>query len=212
MIRIEYVAAILFLALGPLGVVPVFYERTKHADTAYRVRAAVYATLIAAGVIAVVAVLGAGVLQNWQVSVAALDITIGILLMRGTFAALSHIEKVLQQIGSPEASAPARLESAAALAFSPIAVPTIVSPTGVVTVALFLTLAQNAPPLRNGIYVVIGFLLLLDLVAMIFAGFIITWVRMPTLAIIGWIFAALQATLAVEVTLRGYPTAALERL
>ncbi len=43
-----------------------------------------------------VALFGAGTLQSWHVSAAALDITIGILLLRSTFATLSRLEDVMQ--------------------------------------------------------------------------------------------------------------------
>ncbi len=95
MLRIEYVFTIFFLALGPLTVIPAFYKATQHADRAYQVRAALLATVIAAVVIAVVALFGAGTLQGWHVSVAALDITIGILLLRSTFTTLSRLESVM---------------------------------------------------------------------------------------------------------------------
>ncbi len=57
--------------------------------------------------------------------------------------------------------------------------------------------------LRNQIYLVILLMLALNFAGMLFAGFVIRFVRLPTLAVAGWIFAALQATLAVEVTLNG---------
>ena len=93
--------------------------------------------------------------------------------------------------------------SAAALAFSPIAIPTIVTPTGVVTVVLFLSLAQGDYTLQNQIYVVLVLMLPLNFVGMLFAGFIIRFVGLATLAVVGWVFAALQAALAVDVTLTG---------
>jgi multiple antibiotic resistance protein len=97
--------------------------------------------------------------------------------------------------------------SAAALAFSPIAVPTIVTPTGVITVVLFLSLAQGDHPLQNQIYIVLVVMLALNFVGMLFAGVIIRFVRLPTLAVVGWVFAALQAALAVDVTLNGLKAA-----
>jgi multiple antibiotic resistance protein len=93
--------------------------------------------------------------------------------------------------------------SAAALAFAPIAAPTIVTPTGVVTIVLFLLLAQGDTALRHQIYLLILLMLGLNLAGMLLAGFIVRFVRMTTLEIVGWVFAAMQAALAVEVTLSG---------
>ena len=201
--RIEYVFTILFLALGPLGVIPVFYEYTDKTDLAYRVRVAIFATLISAAVVAVAAISGARTIQSWHVSRAALDIAIGILLLRSTFSSISKLETVMRSTTKPAEAARTEQIAPAALAYSPIAVPTIVSATGIVTIVLFLSLAQNDPMLRNQIYGVIIFLLALNFVGMLSAGFIVRFVRMSTLAIVGWIFAALQAALAVEVILSG---------
>ena len=93
--------------------------------------------------------------------------------------------------------------SAAALAFSPIAAPTIVTPTGVVTIVLFLLLAQGDAVLKHQIYLVILLMLGLNLAGMLLAGFVVRFVRMTTLEIVGWVFAAMQAALAVEVILSG---------
>ena len=38
---------------------------------------------------------------------------------------------------------------------------------------------------------------------MLLAGFVVRFVRMTTLEIVGWVFAAMQAALAVEVILSG---------
>ena len=201
--RIEYVFTILFLALGPLRVIPVFYEFTDNADRAYRVRVAIFATLISAAIVAVTALAGAETIQSWHISTAALDIAIGILLLRSTFSSISRLEAVMQHTSTRAQEARTEQVSAAALAFSPIAAPTIVSPTGVVTIVLFVSLAQDEHTLRNQIYGVLLFLLALNFVGMLSAGFVIRVVRESTLAIVGWIFAALQAALAVEVTLVG---------
>jgi hypothetical protein len=54
--QIEYIFTILFLAMGPLRTIPVFYELTRENDWPYRIRAAVFATLIAGAIIALVAI------------------------------------------------------------------------------------------------------------------------------------------------------------
>lgn len=205
MIRTEYVFTILFLALGPLRTIPVFHELTRANDWRYRARAAVFATLMAGAIIALVAVWGVQTIESWGVSVAALDIAIGVLLFRSTFSTLSMLSP-WTGIRRPEAPAedPDRTPpSAAALAFSPIAAPTIVTPTGVVTIVLFLLLARGDAALVRQIYLMILLMLGLNLAGMLASGFIVRFVRVTTLAIVGWVFAAMQAALAVEVILSG---------
>jgi multiple antibiotic resistance protein len=202
-IPIAYVFTILFLALGPLKPIAAFHKLTKQADGKYRIRVAVLATLISAAVIALVALFGAGTIRSWHVSTAALEIAIGILLLRSTFATLSSLEGAMKHAGGRAESESPNPVSAAALAFSPIAIPTIVTPTGVVTVVLFLSLAQGDYTLQNQIYVVLVLMLALNLVGMLFSGFIIRFVGLATLAVVGWVFATLQAALAVDVALTG---------
>lgn len=198
-----FVFAILFLAVGPLRVIPVFYACTRTADRAYRIRAALIATLVSAAIIAAVAFFGAGTLESWHVSAAALEITIGILLLRSTFTSIAHLESLMSfSPERPDATRPSNV-SAASLAFSPIAVPNLVSATAVVTIALFLSLASNDTAVRHQIYAVLAVLLVLDFAGMLLAGVILRLVRMPTLVVLGWIFAALQAALAVELMLNG---------
>ena len=203
MIPIAYVFTILFLALGPLKAIPAFYRLTGGADARYRVRVAVFATLISAAIIGLVAFSGTQTIQSWHVSTAALEIAIGILLLRSTISTLSSLEEAMERTGDRAKAESPRPVSAAALAFSPIAVPTIVTPTGVVTVVLFLSLARGDQVLQYQIYGVLVLMIALNLAGMLLAGAIVRFVRLPTLAVVGWVFAALQAALAVDVTLTG---------
>lgn len=91
MLRIEFVFAILFLAIGPLRTIPVFHAVTRDADWRFRLRAAGYATVIAGAIIAAVALVGVRTIENWGVSAAALEVAIGVLLLQASFAALSTL-------------------------------------------------------------------------------------------------------------------------
>ncbi len=203
MLRIEYIFTIFFLAMGPLRTIAVFYELTPPNDWPYRVRAAVFGTLIAGAIIAVVALVGVSTIESWHVSVAALEIAIGILLIRSTFSTLSILGPKEKKTADGAGNAERAPVSAATLAFSPIAAPTIVTPTGVVTILLFLSLAQGDSAVTHQIYLVILLMLGLNLAGMLVAGFVLRFVGVMTLAIIGWVFAAMQAALAVEVILTG---------
>lgn len=204
MFRIEYVFTILFLALGPLRTIPVFHALTRANDWPYRIRAAVFATLIAGAIVALIAVAGVETIQSWHVSVAALDIAIGLLLMRSTFSTLSLLNPGNRKPpADPAEDADRTPPTAASLAFSPLAAPTIVTPTGIVTIVLILLVAQGDPALKYQIYLLLLLMLGLNLAGMLLAGFIVRFVRVTTLEIVGWVFAAMQAALAVEVILSG---------
>lgn len=201
MLPATYIFTILFLAFGPLKVIPVFYELTREKDWGYRLRAAVYATLIAGAIVVLVAFSGVSTIESWHVSLAALKITIGILLIRSTLNTLSTLTG--QGHGDRPRGEERAPESPAALAFSPLAAPSIVSPTGIVTIVLFLAIAHTDHALQVKIEVVLAIMLGLNFVCMLLAGYIIRCVRMTTLEIVGWVFGALQAALAVEVILGG---------
>ena len=202
MLRIEFVVAILFLAIGPLRVIPVFHAVTRAADWRYRLRAAAYAVLFAGAMIAVVALVGVRTIENWRVSAAALEVAIGVLLLHASLATLSTLNPANAK--ALEGAKPLTEEaSAASLAYSPLAAPTIVTPTGVVTIVFFLLLAHDDRPLTLAIYVALVAMLVVDFVGMLLAGPIVRFVRITTLEIIGWLFAAMQAALAIEALLGG---------
>ena len=208
MLRIDYIFTILFLAMGPLRAIPVFHELTHDNDWKYRFRAALFAILIAGAIFALVVATGVSTVRSWEVSPAALEIAIGILLIRSTFVTLTMLNpanlKPVETVASPR-----KVPSAEALAFSPLAAPTIVTPTGVVTIVLFLFLARGDTVLEQQIYLVLAAMLLLNFACMMAAEFIMRFVRLELLAVIGWVFAALQSALAIEVILRGLKTAGL---
>jgi multiple antibiotic resistance protein len=206
MLQSGYVFTILFLAMGPLKTIPVFYALTRRNDWPYRIRAAVFATLIAGAIVALVIFTGINTIQSWHVSDAALKIAVGMLLVRSTFSSLSTLGGKSGANVPPEGDERAPV-SAAALAFSPIAAPTIITPTGIVTIILFLSLAQKDRLLQHEIDVTLLIMLGLNLAGMLLSGFIVRIVRMTTLEIVGWVFAAMQATLAVEVILSGLKSA-----
>ncbi len=83
-------------------------------------------------------------------------------------------------------------------AVTPLAIPIIVTPWGVVAILLFMGVAAGNPA---RIAAVIGMLLAimaLNLVGMLLARKIIGLVGIVTFQVIGWVFAVLQAGLAVE--------------
>ena len=89
---------IFFLTLGPLKAIVPFAQLTQGTDPTFRRAVAWRATAIATIIVFAVALLGALVLENWRVSIAAIVITAGIILFCQAFqmimqplaAALAH--------------------------------------------------------------------------------------------------------------------------
>src|SRR5262249_17228263 len=85
-----YVFVILFVTLGPMKVIPLFYALTHDADPAWRRQLAFRTFLVATIIVAFIAFFVIEILATWRVSVAALVIAGGILLF------LSAAEKILK--------------------------------------------------------------------------------------------------------------------
>ena len=190
----------LFVMIGPLKVIGPFAKMTAGWDRGLKRRLAFQAIAIAAIGAVVAATLGSRLLRNWGISFGALLLTTGIVLF------LVAMQVVMQQYATHEAaetaahpSAIASPPSPAALAFSPLAFPTIITPYGGALLILLATMrsGQTAPLL--GIAGIAALVLALDVVAMLTADRILTTpgVR-PTLGILGSVLSVLQVALGVQ--------------
>jgi len=188
MITPIFVFTIFMLTLGPIKTVPGFYLMTRDQDARAARALAIRGTLIATAISLLVALVMRGTAAAWQVSLDELRIAGGILL----FVASRNI---IEQFNRPVPPAPPPSPHPAV---TPLAIPIIVTPWGVVAILLFVGAAAGDPA---RIAAVIGILLLtmvLNLVGMLFARQIIGLVGFVTFQVIGWVFAVLQAGLAVE--------------
>jgi multiple antibiotic resistance protein len=189
----------LFVALGPLKVLGPFSQITRGHDDAFKRHLAFTSIIIAAIATFAAATLGAIVLRSWGISVGALLLTIGILLF------LIALRPVLEQYTAhslrPDGAtlADARQSTADALAFAPLAFPTIVTPHGIAVVVLLVTLTDGDLGMVFRILGMIAVVMLLDLMAMLCADRILeTRFVAPALGILGGVMAVLQVTLGVH--------------
>jgi multiple antibiotic resistance protein len=128
-----------------------------------------------------------GMAAAWQVSVDELRIAGGILLFAASY-------DVIQEVFRPHTPPPPTSHPA----LSPLAIPIIVTPWGFAAILVFMGLAEGD---LTKTATILGLLLLtmaLNLVGMLFARSIMTLVGFAVFQVIGWIFAVLQAGLAVE--------------
>jgi multiple antibiotic resistance protein len=85
---------------------------------------------------------------------------------------------------------------------SPLAVPTIVTPGGVVAILFFLARATDNTAIRDvDVMLMLGFMMLANLAGMVLAAPIMKVVQLAPLQITGWVFAVLQAAMAVQAIL-----------
>jgi multiple antibiotic resistance protein len=174
---------------------------THGRDAAFKRRLAFEGTLIAVLAALAAATVATNILEKWGISVGALQLTTGIVLF------LVALQLVLEQYAprEPQADAPRSAAASApppsALAFSPLAFPTIVPPYGIAVLILLVTLR---PDKMLQILGVTAFVLLLDLLAMLSADRILkTPLVGSALGILGAVLGMLQIALSVQVVVRG---------
>ncbi len=181
----------LFVMVGPLNVLGPFAQVTAHADDQLRRTIALRGFAFALGALLAGSYLGAFLLKKWEISIAALTLAGGIILF------LVAIKRILAP-DPPEKLAAAGEHPTPALAISPIAFPSIATPYGVATLIIFFAL--GGPAMQ---WVIVGLLvlvLLLDLIAMLFARQILRTLGLP-MQVLGAVLGVLQAALGIQIIL-----------
>jgi small neutral amino acid transporter SnatA (MarC family) len=190
----------LFVMIGPLKVIGPFAKMTAGWDGGSKRKLAFQAILLAAiGALAAVT-LGSKLLQKWGVSLGALLLTAGLVLF------LVALDAVMRQYAAPEkkeeqAASPVGSPhpSPGALAFSPLAFPTIITPYGAAVLILLVSLRAGQSGIVAEIIGLAAVVLALDLVAMLTANRILTTPGVaPALAILGSVLSVLQVALGVQ--------------
>ena len=131
---------IFFLTLGPLKAIAPFAQLTQGTDPAFRRAVAWRATAIATIIVFAVALLGALVLENWHVSIAAIVITAGIILFCQAF---QLIMQPLAAAPSPTPPGAGQSPPSLAIAHFPLAIPVLVTAPGIAAIAGFMAIAAG---------------------------------------------------------------------
>ena len=186
---------LLFVTLGPIKVFGPFMQLTHDADEAMTKRIALRAFALA--VIAAVAggFVGMFLVQNWQISQAALTLAGGVIFL------LVGLSLVLEQY-KPAHATPAPLPVALMAAALRVAFPILVTPYGIAAVIALLVNSPDAGRTAAIIAILIA-VMSLDLLAMLYARRIMAGVAILVLQIFGAVLGVLQVALAVQMMLRG---------
>lgn len=198
--EIPYIFTIFFLTLGPMKTIPVFYKITQGFDQKDRFSLALRSSLIATLVSVIIALVGINILDIWKVS------NNSILIAGGIFLFVSAFEIVLN-FSQPSSSQTYSVRENPALrhlAVSPLAIPVIITPFGVVAILLFMSIARNNLALEITIFGLLALIMAFNFIGMLLAIHIMRWVGVATLQVIGWILAILQAGLAIDVILSAF--------
>jgi multiple antibiotic resistance protein len=188
-----------FLMLGPLKVIGPFVKLTAGTDAAFQRTLALHAFAIACVAGLVAALVGQNLLQKWGVSLPALLLAAGLVLL------LVALQTVLHQY-NPTAPHPPVDEPATSrapslgLALAPLAFPTIITPYGA-AVLIVLLAASGALTRDLAILGVFLAVMVLDLLAMLFAHPILKTVGTAPLLVLGAVLGVLQVALAMQMLL-----------
>jgi multiple antibiotic resistance protein len=185
--------------LGPLKLLGPFLKTAAGMDKTTSQRLAVRGFVIACLAGLAAAFIGRSILGKWGISLPALLLTAGLVLL---LVALKAVMSEFSQ--APEAPAPVESPkrpdvSVGHLAFSPLAFPNIITPYGSAVLILLATVEKE----EGGLYTMLGVFLVimvLDLVAMWFARPILKYCS-GILTLLGAVLGVLQVALAVQMLL-----------
>jgi small neutral amino acid transporter SnatA (MarC family) len=189
---------IFFITLGPLKILGPFVQRTHGLDDATVRQIAVRAFLIATISAIAGGFLGSALLANWHISIGAMVIAGGIVFL------LVGLRQLLEQYEpphAPDANMPALPASPTSAALK-LLFPIVLTPFGIAAVIVLLAVSTESG--RTAIIVgVVVVVMLLNLIAMLFARRILVGATILVLQILGAVLGILQAGLAVQIILRG---------
>ena len=186
---------LLFVTLGPIKLLGPFMQLTHEADES-RMKQIAVRTFVLALIAAVVGGFdGKLLVENWQISLGALTLTGGIIFL------LVGLSLVLEQY-KPAHATPAPLPEAPMAAALRVAFPIVVTPYGIAAVIALLVNSPDAAR-TSAVLVMLIVVMVLNLLAMLYARRIMAGVFILALQIFGAILGVLQVALAVQMVLRG---------
>jgi multiple antibiotic resistance protein len=183
---------LIFITLGPLKILGPFLQRTHDLGDAEVRQIAIWSFVIATISAVAGSALGRVLAANWHVSIATLSITAGVIFF------LVALKQLLAGYEPPHpAVAPPPLPPKPVAAAATILFPVVLTPYGIA--AVIVLLASNREAERIGL--IMGLLVLvmvLNLLAMLYARRILTGLTIIVLQILGAILGVLQVGLAIE--------------
>lgn len=196
----EIMFPIFMSTLGPLKVVPVFHSLTHNASFRYRAELAFRATIEASLVAGFVILVAGGKMEQLHISHDAIAIGGGLLLFITAVRAITSFSLAALPAQAPEDAERPRLTWMGPPTLSPLAVPTIVTPGGVVAILFFMARTDDAISTAD-VMLITAFMMLANLVSMLLATRIMKIVGLAPLQVTGWVFYVLQAGMAVQAIL-----------
>ena len=195
MLGLGAIFTLFFVTLGPLKVLGPFAQQTQALEPA-----ALRSLSLRVFVIALIAVLAGGYLgevlaSNWHISVPAITIATGIIFL------LVAISAVMTAYEAPHAP-PALLPAAPIAAALRLTFPTVVTPYGIAALIALLAVSDNSTDSWH-IYALLVFVMVLNLLAMLFVRQVMRGIMLLILQILGAVLGVLQVCLAIQIIIIG---------
>lgn len=192
--QFPFVLTIFFMLLGPARLIPALGDVMRGADEAFERAVAWRAALIAAGLLAVVALMGSAMLGRFQISGEGLRIAGGLVIL------LSALVALFTHGGTSNGVVPGTRPLRHAV--TPVVNPVIVTPAGVASVMIFRMLEPEYPGIGTAVALALGIVLVLDFLVMHFHSAIqrALW-PMPVIRLLGAMLMFVQVCLGVETIL-----------
>jgi multiple antibiotic resistance protein len=189
MITPAFVFTIFMVTLGPIKTIPAFFALTRDQAPQAARTLAVKGAAVATAVALAIAVVMTEVAASWRISPDDLRVAGGILLFAAAREMIGQFGRTTppQPVVSPENPA-----------VTPLAIPIIVTPWGVTALLFFAELSSGDLMTQSIVFGILLLIMLLNLVGMLLARPIMACVGVVTFQVLGWIFAVLQAGLAVD--------------
>jgi multiple antibiotic resistance protein len=194
---LAYVFTLCFMTLGPLKTIPAFFLATRNSDRCTIAVLAARSTAVATLIVLFVDLVASGTMVKWRISMEALAIAGGVVLLISSVKTLSEFHLI--ETPTEAVTAPASTRWMGRPVLSPLAIPAIVTPIGIVVILYFAAVATNDTAFHVQWIGLLLAIMATDFLAMLFAGPIMRRIGVPVLQIIGWVFSALQAGLAVQI-------------
>lgn len=176
--------------MDPLGNVPIFLSLTRDLDPARRRKAALHAVLVASSVVGLFAAFGQAIIQLLGISIQALQVAGGLLLVL-----------VALELLRPEAEV-ARTEARRNVALVPLGTPLLAGPGAIATAMLYMQRADGFGEVISVSLALLGALLVVY-AAMRFAGRIAGILKDDGIDLVSRVMGVILAAIAIQLIASG---------
>jgi multiple antibiotic resistance protein len=205
-----YAFTIFLLTLGPIKIVAPFFLATHRMDRRTILLIALRSTVVATLIAVFIALSVVSTMANLHVSIEAVAIGGGILLLIASIRTVSGftpietpsvgaiVDEALTNGGARPTAPAVKIPWLGTPVLSPIAIPTIITPIGVVSILVFADASIGDKAYEFQLTGVLLSIMAMNFVAMAAAGHITRLLHVPILQILGWVLSSVQAGLAVQ--------------